>query len=562
MDPDPHARPACRIPSSQRSLSMKTIFRRRTTLAILAALALGLVSAGPPAVAQDKPARGSAGGEPWETLQAIRVEAFVGSDAMEVASYLTDVFGPRLANSPSYRAAAEWAHDRLRSYGLANAELRPYGEFGVTWRNDYTSVHMMTPQYMPVIAYPNTWSHGIDKTRGPAVALDFGSIETSADLDAYRGKLDGGFVFIEPIQEIGLQFTPPAARWTPERLAELEAAEFPRTDDDGDDEDDGDGVTWSQFVDFVFSQGAVAVVAPDGRESFDNVLVNEVPGRAWLSLDAVHPPYLVFAAEHYNRVIRVLDKEIPVEIEAEVKITIRDEDRTDVNVIAEIRGSDLAHEVVMLGAHLDANSPGQGATDNVVGVAAAMEAMRILQSIGAEPRRTIRVALWGGEEYGLVGSQRYVDGEFGRLPARNGDAGGLANAPLRPAHENFSIYINKDGGGGTTRGVYLQGNERLRPIFEEFLRPLHSLGATTVSNRTSGNSDHASFDDAGLPSVHLISDPLERRAYHTNMDTFDRLVEEDIIQSAIVMASLAYQAAMHDTKMPRTLPSSERRHQQ
>jgi len=497
----------------------------------------------------------------WEMHQKIRVEALARSDAMEAASYLTDVFGPRLANSPSYRAAATWARDRLRSYGLASAELQSYGEFGVTWRNDYTSVHMMTPQYMPVIAYPNTWSRGIPKTRGRAVALDFRQLGQSTDLEVYRGKLDGAFIFIEPIQEIALQFTPPAVRWTPEQLAELEADEFPSDDDDRDEDSAGDRVTWNEFVDFVFSEGAVAVVAPDGRESFGNVLVNEVPGRAWLGLDDIHPPYMVFAAEHYNRVMRVLDKGIPVDIEADIQITIHDDARTDVNVIGEIPGTDLAHEIVMLGAHLDANSPGQGATDNIAGVVAAMEAMRILQAIGAEPRRTIRVALWGGEEYGLVGSQRYVDSHFGRVPvAGNGDDDS-ATAPLLPAHENFSIYINKDGGGGTTRGVYLQGNERLRPIFEDFLRPLHSLGATTVSNRTSGNSDHASFDDAGLPSVHLISDHLERRAYHTNMDTFDRLVEEDIVQSAIVMASLAYQAAMHEAKMPRTLPSSERRRQ-
>jgi Zn-dependent M28 family amino/carboxypeptidase len=288
----------------------------------------------------------------------------------------------------------------------------------------------------------------------------------------------------------------------------------------------------------------VAIVAPDGRENYGTVMVNEVRGKAWIDPSAIHPPFLVLAAEHYNRIMRIVEKKIPVEMKADIRIAIDNQNRTDYNVIAEIPGSDLAHEVVMLGAHLDANSAGQGATDNASGCAVVMEAMRILKAIGIKPRRTIRAALWGGEEYGLLGSRGYVKEHFGDPKSQT----------YKPHHADLSAYFNMDGGTGKFRGIYLQGNERARPIFQEWMKAFYNLGMTHISNRVSFNSDHSSFLAVGLPGFSFIQDPIERRAYHTNMDTFDRLVEEDLIQASIVMAGFVYQAAMNDTKIPRVAP--------
>ena len=518
-------------------------------LALLAVVAIAGFTVTPPraqaspaATAQDERAA-------LELLQRIQAEATSNSRLMETASWLTDVFGPRLANSPSYDASVDWARDRLAAFGV-DATVEPYGDFGVTWRNEYTSVHMLQPRYMSVIAYPNTWSSGLDgRTVARAVHLDYESLKSTADLEPYRGQLDGTVVLIAAVQAIDLQFEAPAVRLSDAALATLVAADLagPEADRDRDEP-----VPWDAFVAFVFDQGAVALAAPDGRESYGNVLVNEVPGRAWLSEADIHPPFLVLAAEHYNRMVRILDKGIEVELELDVRIAVDDSSRQDTNVIAEIPGTDLADQVVMLGAHLDANSAGQGATDNAGSAATLMEVMRVLQAIGLQPRRTIRMALWGGEEYGLVGSRRYVEQVFG-------GAGGLApNA----AHESFAIYFNKDGGSGRVRGVYLQENVALAPMAAGWLAPLASFGVTHISNHAHFNSDQASFDRAGLPSIMFIQDPLERRGYHTNMDTFDHLYEPDLIQSAIVIASLVAQAAMSEEAVPRSLPMAARGHQQ
>jgi hypothetical protein len=481
---------------------------------------------------------------PWDVIQKIRVEAIENSEVMNNASTMADVFGPRLANSPSYLACAKWAVERFKEYGLANAMLDPYGEFGVSWSNEFTSVHMITPFYMPIIAYPNTWCKGTDGVvRGKVVAMNFNQIRSKKDLVPFQGKLKGAFVFIEPIQKLSPDFKPLARRFTKDELDKLAQIEiFPREREERRKRDET--LPLKEIVDFVFAERAAAIVAPDGRENYGTVMVNEVEGKAWIDPSTIHPPFLVLAAEHYNRILRILEKQISVEMQADIRIAIDNENRTDTNVIAEIPGSDLIHEVVMLGAHLDANSAGQGATDNASGCAVVMEAMRILMAIGVNPRRTIRAALWGGEEYGLLGSRAYVKKHFGDPKTQT----------YTPDHEKFNVYFNMDGGGGKFRGIYLQGNEGARPIFGEWMRPFLHMGMTHMSNRIMFNSDHSSFLALGLPGFSFIQDPLERRAYHTNMDTYDRLVEEDLIQASIVMAGFAYQAAMSDNKIPRVAP--------
>jgi hypothetical protein len=479
----------------------------------------------------------------WEVVQKIKTEGFKNSQAMEVAGYLTDVYGPRLANSPSYDEATRWAYDRLKSYGLSNVAIEPYGEFGVSWEVNFVSVHMLAPQYMPIIAYPNTWCRGTDgEVRGKAVYINVDEIDAQSDLEQYRGKLAGAIVFIEPIQELKPTWEPLARRLDERQLDML--AEENITQQMRRDRPDGQesrGITRKQVIDFLFAEGTAAIAAPDGEANYGTVLVNEVRGKAWENPSAIHPPFLVLAAEHYNRVMRILEKKIDVELLVDMKISISDNERTDHNVIAELPGSDLKDEVVLIGAHLDANSAGTGATDNASGVTAVMEAMRILQAIGVRPRRTIRVALWGGEEYGLLGSKKYVENHYG----------GADGIPVKRAHEKLAIYINKDGGGGRVRGVQLQGNEQLRPILEKWIAAVRPLGVTHLTSQSSPNSDHAPFNDAGLPAVTFVQDPIETRAYHTNMDTYDRFVPEDVVQSAVVMAILSYQAAMRDTKIPR-----------
>ena len=486
-----------------------------------------------------------------ELLQRIQTESTGNSRLMDTASWLADVFGPRLANSPSYDAATEWARDRLVAFGV-EASVEPYGEFGVTWRNEYTSVHMLQPRYMSVIAYPNTWSSGIGgRRRARAVHLDYESLRSNCRSRAlprparrHRGASGAGTTHrgcssrLLPSGSAPRQ-SPPSLRrvWRVRNSREKSApSRFPGTPSSSSP---SIKVPWRW-------------PPPDGRESYGNVLVNEVPGRAWLSEAEIHPPFLILAAEHYNRMVRILDKGVEVELELDVRIAVDELSRQDTNVIAEIPGSDLADQVVMLGAHLDANSAGQGAIDNAGSAATVMEVMRVLRAIGLQPRRTIRMALWGGEEYGLVGSRRYVEQAFG----------GVAGLPATAAHERFAIYFNKDGGSGRVRGVYLQENAALAPLAAAWLEPLASFGVAHISNRANFNSDQASFDRAGLPSIMFIQDPLERRGYHTNMDTFDHLHEPDLIQSAIVIASLVAQAAMSDKAVPRSLPMTARGHRE
>ena len=479
----------------------------------------------------------------WDVVEKIRTEAFSNSRVMEFAGYLTDVYGPRLAHSPSYDESTQWAKETFESFGISEVALEEYGEFGVSWEVEFVSAHMLTPQYMPIIAYPNTWSRGTDgEVRGHAVHINLDGITAWSDLDPYRGKLRDAIIMIEPLQEILPLWEPVAVRYDDAQLDELaktNIAEQMERERDGNDGEEG--LSRSEIVDFLFAEGAAALAAPDGRESYGTVLVNEVPGQAWKSMDAIHPPFLVFAAEHYNRIVRVLEKGIDVEMLVDVRIAISDDDPTDYNVIADLPGSSRSGELVMLGAHLDANSPGTGATDNVSGVAVVMEAMRILKAIGVEPVRTIRAALWGGEEYGLVGSEKYIEKHFG-------GGGGVAR---KRDHEKLSIYFNRDGGGGRIRGIQLQGNEQIRPILSAWLAPLRPLGVAHLMSKISPNSDQAPFNDAGLPAVSFLHDPIELRAYHTNMDTYERLIPEDLVQASIVMAILSYEAAMRDEAMPR-----------
>ncbi len=339
----------------------------------------------------------------WDVVDTIMEEAFEHSEVMENASLLADVFGPRNVKTPSYRAAAEWARDRLKEYGLPNARLEPY-EFGFGWNIGYTSVHMMAPQYMPVIAYPAPWSSGTDgKIRAHAVYINFDEIVSETDLERYRGTLKDAVIFIRPKVALPPNFEPMATKFTEEQLDGM--AKIPiapkvsvldlyirRQGRSGRSSAD-DGLTSRQKMDFVFAEGAVAIAHPDCRHDFGTVSVNRYDRASgiWKEDTPPRPTELVLAAEYYNRIMRILEKDIPVEMEIEIRTNFFREDPNDHNVVAEIPGTDLSDEIVVFGGHLQSVPVGTGATDNAAGVATAMEVMRIFKKLGIEPRRTVRV---------------------------------------------------------------------------------------------------------------------------------------------------------------------------
>jgi Zn-dependent M28 family amino/carboxypeptidase len=262
-------------------------------------------------------------------------------------------------------------------------------------------------------------------------------------------------------------------------------------------------------------------------------------------------PQFVLAAEHYNRLVRILEKQIPVTLEFDVRNTFHDADQTAFNVIGEIDGSDRAHELVMIGAHFDSWHAGTGATDNAAGVAVVMEAMRILKTTGAGLRRTVRVALWTGEEHGLLGSRAYVDRHFADR----------ATMALKPDHARLSGYFNVDNGTGAIRGLYLQRNEAIAPVFRAWMEPFHNLGMTTLTIRNTGGTDHQAFDAVGLPGFQFIQDDIEydSRTHHSSMDEFDRIQAADLMQNAVIVAAFAYHSANRDALLPRKpLPRPQR----
>ncbi len=482
----------------------------------------------------------------WDVAQQIRNEGFNNSHIMEDVSYMTDVFGPRLAKSPSYLESVEWLKEKLEEYGLKNVVLDPY-ELGVGWRNDYTSVHMMTPQYMPIIAYPESWSSPTNgKIRGPVVYINFRDIKSLSDLAQYRGELKNAIIFSNPEQKMKLGWEPEAIVYTDEQLDRM--AETPIIPPPPSvRRRDSDSLPWRQIVNFLMDESIAAIVKTDNFHDDGTVRVTRLPGTPWAPDAPPNPTSFVMAAEHYNRIMRVMEKGIPVEMEVELRITLTDDDYNDYNVLADIPGTDpeLKNQMVMLGAHYDAHSASTGTEDNATGAAHALEAARILSAIGVQPRRTIRFAFWGGEEIGHLGSRAYVKKYLGDRDTQE----------YLPGHEKFSAYFNLDYGTGLIRGIYIMNNLLAKPIISEWIKPFHDIGLKHVVLIAGSDigSDHRQFQAVGLPIYPFLQDPVENdtRTWHTNMDTFDRIVPEYLMQGAVVSAAMAYQAAMRDEMMPR-----------
>ena len=479
----------------------------------------------------------------------IRDAALNHSQIMDLAGYLTDVVGPRLTGSPNLKRAEEYARDSLRHWGLANAHLESWGPFGRGWSLEGFTASMLSPGFSPLIAYPKAWSPGTNGSiRGEAVFLD---AKTPAGLDKYKGRLKGKIVLFSDARDVDPLFDPPAHRQTDEELLRLANAEpsggappFQFTAQQRAAEE----LNYRKWQ-LIQSEGAAVVLQPSFRDA-GTVYVTaatvpyppDVPFdkrvHAWDIGKPAVTPQAVVAAEQYNRIVRLVARGMSVQLEVSIAVRFYDDDPMSYNVIAEIPGTDLKDEVVMLGGCIDSWHAGTGATDNAAGAATAMEVMRILQSLGMKPRRTIRIGLWSAEEQGARGSRAYVAAHLGRKIDR----------------EKFDAYFNFDYGTGRIRGIFLQGHEAARPVFRALLEPFRDLGASTLSIAGVGATDHMSFDEVGLPGFQWIRDYMEgdhTRAPHTNMDTFDHILADDLKQSAAVAAFVVYGLATLQEKLPR-----------
>jgi carboxypeptidase Q len=512
--------------------------------------------------AQVRPDRGDAA-----ILNRIWIEGTTNSRVMEHLSWMTDVFGPRLPGSPAYSKAAEWAAKRFAALGLSAAAVEPAGKIGNGWSNDYVSVHMTAPSYAPIVAYPRPWTEGTKGkiTGSPMVAL----ISSKAEAEKYKGKLKGAIVFLKEPRPVRPNFRAPASRHDDKSLLELQSTPIPVKPAKPAESAEEAAAKWQELEDFSKDEEVGVLVEPSSgsRSDFGTVNVHAYEGNGREFGMRGQSPRIIMAVEPYNRICRILDLKVPVTMEIEVRNTFYDRDTMGTNVVAEIPGTDKKDELVMCGGHLDSWTGGTGAVDDAAGCAVAMEALRILKALGVKPRRTIRAAFWTGEEEGFFGSRGYVVRHFGdtdkqSLARMDFDAlernwrrplGDSEKLLAKPDYGKISGYFNYDNGSGRIRGIYIQENFQVRPIFEEWMKPLKDLGVTTIALQNTEGTDHLPFDYIGIPGFQFIQDPLDYfpGLHHTNQDVYDHAVPEDLVQSAVVMAYFIYQTAMRDEMLPR-----------
>jgi carboxypeptidase Q len=462
------------------------------------------------------------------------------SRVMEVLSYLSDVYGPRLTNSPNIREAAGYAEKTLNSWGLSNVHEEKWGPFGRGWSNELFEANEVAPRHFPLIAYPKAWTPGTD---GPVTAeAVYARIEKEEDFSAFRGKLRGKFVLTAPLRAVVAQFDAPAHRYTDQELAELLQPRPPQAESNKDarDRQRKEQEFAAKLVKFLTDEGAAAWLEPSPHDGGTIMVMGGGPRDPKTPLVL---PRVVVDIEHYDRIVRTLEKNIPVTLQVNIANKFYDDNFDSFNILAEIPGADKPDEAVILGAHFDSWAGGTGATDNAAGSAVMMEAMRILKASSVKMRRTVRLALWTGEEEGLLGSRAYV---LEHYADRN-------SMSLKPDHAKVSAYFNVDNGTGKIRGIYLQENEAVRPIFEKWMEPFKPQGMTTLTPRGTGGTDHVSFDEVGLPGFQFIQDPIEyeTRTHHTNMDVYERIQEADLKQMAVIVATFAYQTANAPELLPR-----------
>ena len=495
-----------------------------------------------------------------EMISKIRYEGFHNSKIMEIASGLMDGIGPRLTGSPNVKRANEWTRDQLTAFGLSNAHLESWGPFGRGWSNEYVNVRMTSPDTAPLIAYAKAWTPG---TNGAVKAKCIRvKIEDKKDFDKYRGKLAGLIAIFGPDVEVKTPAQAFFSRLSDKELADIGEYQIPNEKAAFRFRQYLKRMQFQKELNQFLADEKVLALVDHGYGAFGGGAVFVQSGGTWKTGETTTVPAVTVALEQWDRIARLLDEKKDVELELNVANTFYDNDPMQYDTIAEIPGGDKKDEIVMVGAHLDSWHSGTGATDNGAGTVVMMEAMRILKALDIKPRRTIRIGLWTGEEQGLLGSQYYVQQHFGsRPPMEEPDFKGMPTllrreagpVTVKPEQAKVSVYFNVDNGSGKLRGVFLQENEAVAPIFEAWMQPFKDLGMTTLTMRNTGGTDHLSFDAVGIPGFQFIQDPLdyETRTHHSNMDVYDRLQPDDLKQAAVIVASFVYQAAMRDQMFPR-----------
>lgn len=467
----------------------------------------------------------------------IRAEGLEHSQIETLARHLTEVIGPRLTGSPGMKQANEWTAATFRSWGLEGVEIEPWGDFGRGWQHEDYKGRILSPFNQPLHGQPMAWTGSTDGlVRGHGVVMN---VEAVAELAAYRGKLENAFVLMDPPQDVTPEFEHRERRTSLESL--LEPPEPQAAGQGG--APDRQAFLERRRVQREFQAAVAEMAQTEGAHAFLRISSREdgvIRGGSAGNREAGSPeglPHVALSREQYNQIYRNVEAGVPVELEVMVQNRFFEDDLQQYNSLGEIRGSDKADEYVMLGAHLDSWHMGGGATDNAAGSVIMMEAMRILKTIGVQPRRTIRIALWSGEEQGLLGSRNFVE-----------------NHP--ELHSQISAYVNVDNGTGRLRGIWNQSNEAAIPVFEQILWPFRDLGVVAVRHGNTGGTDHLSFDRAGIPGFNFIQDPIEYsiNTHHTELDTFDHLVIEDLQQAAVVVAATVYALAMREEMMPRKAP--------
>jgi len=507
---------------------------------------------------------------------AIREEGLAHSHVMDYAGGLMDGIGPRLTGSPNMAKANAWTRDQLTRMGCANAHLEDWGEFGMGWQQLNTWVRMTEPDTAVFVAQATPWS---PSTNGPLTAQATSVvIEDEKDIAKYKGKLGGKIVLLGALRDVPAPDKPFFTRYSDADLKNLESLPL-----QGDDEN----ARVARFIKtreltekvlpFLTEEKVAGVIVPSrdgGNGGGTGIIFDDSAslGRTPYHRDKAVPfPVVVAQMESYGRVFRLLENKVPVSMEMDVETRFTGDHEHGFDTVAEIPGTDpqLKDEVVMVGGHLDSWIAGTGATDNGAGSVVALEVMRILNAVKVKPRRTIRIALWSGEEEGLLGSEGYVGRHFGSFPRSTAPdqmalmehmrkpAGPLT---LKPEQKLISAYFNVDNGTGKIRGIYTQHNAAVDSIFAQWMAPLKDLGVTTITNRNTTGTDHLSFDAVGIPGFQFIQDPMdyETRTHHSNMDTYEHLQPSDLKQIAVVEAIFVYNAAMRDQMIPRKpLPHPE-----
>jgi len=518
-----------------------------------------------------------------ETVHRIKEEGFQRSQVMQNLYALTDVNGPRVTNSPGFKSAADWSVKQLKIWGLTDPRLETWGRFGRGWDVVRFRAEMVAPTYAPLRGVPRAWSGSTGgPARGEVILAPFATEREDdgirADLtrfraqvdkytETWRGKLRGKYVLVDPLRKLDLPVKPAVERYDADGLAKLLAAPEPRPvppiewpiEKMPADEDERRALSAAlpgeitadygnrrlaildRFNAFLKSENVLGVIDSDKRGP-GGIVFAERAG-SWYSDTPAAPPTIVLESESYNRLVRLAQHGPAPSVEIDLQTRFYDDTPDAVNVVAEIPGGAKKGEVVMLGAHLDSWHGGTGATDNAAGCAVVLEAARILKTLNVRLDRTVRLALWSGEEQGLLGSRAYVKNHFANP----------VTMTLKPEHARLSGYFNLDNGAGKIRGVYLQGNDAMRPLFEAWLAPFRDLGVEAISIRNTFGTDHKPFDAVGLPAFQFIQDPLdyETRTHHSDMDVADRVPPGDLMQAAVVMASVVYDAANRPAMLPR-----------